>query len=58
MDTEAARRNERGTGKVPQGLVAQIAKEIMMRSRVYQVVMALGSVAALALAGGASLKGF
>ena len=29
-----------------------------MRSRVYQVIMALGSVAALALAGGASLKGF
>jgi hypothetical protein len=29
-----------------------------MRSRVIQILTALGSVAALALAGGASIKGF
>ncbi|HEY3414849.1 MAG TPA: hypothetical protein VGM51_17575 [Armatimonadota bacterium] len=58
VDTEAARRNERGTGNVHQGLVVQIAREITMRSRVFQILMALGSVAALALAGGASIKGY
>jgi hypothetical protein len=53
------RRYERGTGNVHQELVEQVAWEIgPMRSKVIHILTALGSVAALALAGGASIKGF
>jgi hypothetical protein len=57
-DTEAARRYERGTGNVDQGLVTRSHRRSPMRSRVVRILTALGSVAALALAGGASIKGF
>jgi hypothetical protein len=58
-DAEAARRNERGTGIGHQGLVAEIAGGIsQMRSRLIQILTALASIAAIAFAGGASLRGF
>jgi len=57
-DTEAARRNERGTGKGLQGLVGQGAEDRPMKDRLMRLLATLGAVAALALAGGASLRGF
>ena len=58
-DTEAARRYERGSGEGPQGLVGQGSLEDRpMKDRLMRLLAALGAVAAMALAGGASLKGF
>ena len=58
-DTEAARRYERGTGTHNQGLVVQVAEgNYPMRSQTIRIMTAVASIAALALAGGASIKGF
>jgi hypothetical protein len=58
-DTEAARRNERGYGKGLQGLVSLgTAEDRPMKDRLMRLLAALSAVAALALAGGASLRGF
>ena len=51
LGTKAARRNERGTGKHPEGFLA-------MKNRILRLAITLSSVAAIALAGGATLKGF
>jgi len=53
LGTEAARRNERGTESRIQGLVGRV-----MKDRFVRVLAALSAVAAIALAGGASLRGF
>ena len=58
VDTEAARRNERGTGHGFQALVAGTQEDRPMKDRLMRVLAALSAVAAVALAGGASLKGF
>ena len=57
LGTKAARRNERGTDQVLQGLVAG-REDQPMKDRLIRVMAALTTVAALALAGGASLRGF
>jgi hypothetical protein len=51
---EAARRNERGTGSGRQGLVAMER----MKARLAGIILTLTSVLLIAVAGGASLKGW
>jgi hypothetical protein len=48
----AGRRVDREPGNQPQGLVET------MKARIFRIAVSLGSVAAMAIAGGASLKGF
>jgi hypothetical protein len=57
-DTEAARRNERGTGEGVQGLVGQALEDRPMKDRLTRLLATLAAVTAVVLAGGASLKGF
>jgi hypothetical protein len=59
QNTEAGRRNERVSGRRPQGLVGRDLEGIgSMKDRLVRVFVAVGALAATALAGGASLKGF
>jgi hypothetical protein len=53
VDAEAARRNGRAAGKHPEGLLG-----LPMKARVMRILLTLGTIAATALAGGATLKGF
>jgi len=50
---KAARRNERAARTEPQELLGESVK-----ARILRLVLTVGSVAAMALAGGASLKSF
>ena len=52
QNTEAGRRNERESRDKLQGLV------VPMKDRIVRLVMSLGAVAAMAIAGGASFKGW
>ena len=54
-DTEAARRNERGAREHSQGF---LRKENLMKARLVRLAITLGAIAATALAGGATVKGF
>lgn len=54
-DAEAGRRNERGASVRHQGLVAE---SMSMMNRLLRILSAAGAVAAMAIAGSASLKGF
>ena len=54
-DTEAGRRNERGAGLHKQALVEGKPD---MKDRMIRFLATLGAVAAMAIAGGASFKGF
>ena len=47
--------DERGSGKFPEGL---LAKGFAMKDRILRLTISLMAIAATALAGGASLKGF
>jgi hypothetical protein len=60
LGTEAARRNERDTPARMEALVNREAagRDPMMKDRVVRLLAALTAVAGLALAGGASLRGF
>jgi hypothetical protein len=51
--TKAARRNERVSQYKRQGLVGNLMKHRLMR-----IAIALGTVASMAIAGGASVKGW
>jgi len=51
---EAARRNERGTRSGTEGLVVVET----MRARLTGIIVTLSSVAMIAIAGGAALKGW
>jgi len=53
QSTEAARRNERGS-RIGQGLVV----ENTMKAKIMRIALTLSSVAMIAIAGGASLRGF
>lgn len=53
-NAKAARRIEREPSNAYQGLV----KDLPMKAKMSRVVMALATVAMIALAGGASLRGF
>ena len=53
--TKAGRRNERGASDHYQGLVRETES---MKDRLVRLFTAVGAVAAMAIAGGASLKGF
>jgi hypothetical protein len=61
QSAEAARRNERGTrvrkglGPFRKGLVVEVSS---MKARITRIILTLSSVAMIALAGGASLRGF
>ena len=54
QSTEAARRNERGTTSGTEGLVVVET----MRARLTGIIVTLSSVAMIAIAGGAALKGW
>jgi len=54
-NTKAVRRNERGARKHRQGF---LRKEIRMKARLLRLAITLGAIAATALAGGATVKGF
>ena len=56
--TRAARRYERGTVQGRKGLVGQDAEDRPMKDRLMRLMAVFGAVAAMALAGGASLRGF
>jgi hypothetical protein len=59
LGTEAARRNERGIAARNQALVVRDAREDRpMKDRVMRLLAVVSAVAALALAGGASIRGF
>ena len=47
--------DERAAGQDPQGLVIEMQS---MKFQLYRVLMTLSAIAALALAGGATLKGW
>ena len=49
------RRNDRDPGKHPQGVLAE---ETAVKARIMQLAITLAAIAAIALAGGATLKGF
>jgi hypothetical protein len=55
LGTKAGRRNERGTAVRQQALVRGVSS---MKDRLIRILSAAGAVAAMAIAGGASLKGF
>ena len=55
-DTKAARRNERESGIRHEGLVD--AEPRAMKDTIARVLTALAAIAAAAIAGGASLRGF
>jgi hypothetical protein len=55
-DAETAKEDERGTGKHPQGLLVKGFCE--MKARILRLSVTLAAIAATALAGGATLKGF
>jgi|SwirhisoilCB2_FD_contig_123_43506_length_852_multi_8_in_1_out_0_1 hypothetical protein len=54
-DTKAGRRNERGAGLHKQALVEGKSD---MKDRIIRFLATLSAVAAMAIAGGASFKGF
>jgi hypothetical protein len=55
---ETARRNEREAGSWQQGFLDAACEDPFMKVQVLRLLTAIGAVAAAALAGGASLKGF
>ena len=55
-NAKAGRRNERGASVRHQGLVSK--ESTSMKDRLIRLLSAAGAVVAMAIAGGASLKGF
>jgi hypothetical protein len=56
QDTKAAEGGERGTPARKQGLLGTAVR--FMKNRLIQFLSVIGAVAAMAIAGGASLQGF
>ena len=52
-DMKAAKENERESRELPQGLVG-----LQMKAKLSRVLLTVSTVAMIALAGGASLRGF
>jgi len=56
VNTKAGRENERGSSVCSQGLVTK--ESVSMKDRFVRLLSVIAVVAASAIAGGASLKGF